>query len=163
MTDHELDAFEQQLRQVKPAKLPEEFVTRLRTTEPKLVAILESKPVAPAFPEYLRMLRMSLRWLIPATAMAVAVMLAWQGSQPSAQRPRGSGAAPATMKADDVKIDQRLVSSFDTVARLPGGEPVRFRCENWMDQIVLSDKSRGLVVENSRPRLEVVPVGFETY
>jgi len=163
MTDHELDAFEQQLRQVKPAKLPEEFATRLRTTEPKLVAGPEAKPVTAAFPEYLRMLRMSLRWLIPATAMAVAVIVAWQGSQPSAQRPRGSVTAPATMKADDVKIDRRLVSSFDTVARLPGGEPVRFRCENWMDQIVLSDKSRGLVVENSRPRLEVVPVGFETY
>jgi hypothetical protein len=163
MTEHEINEFEQQLRQVKPAKLPEEFATRLRTTEPKLVAGPEAKPVTAAFPEYLRMLRMSLRWLIPATAMAVAVMVAWQGSQPSARHPRGSGAAPATMKADDVKIDRRLVSSFDTVARLPGGEPVRFRCENWMDQIVLSDKSRGLVVENSRPRLEVVPVGFETY
>jgi hypothetical protein len=67
------------------------------------------------------------------------------------------------LRADDVKIDQRLVSSFDAVARLPGGEPVRFRCENWMDQTVVSDKSRGLVVENSRPRFEVVPVGFETY
>jgi hypothetical protein len=55
------------------------------------------------------------------------------------------------------------MSSFDAVARLPGGEPVRFRCENWMDQVVLSDKSRGLVVENRKPRVEVVAMGYETY
>jgi len=163
MTDHELEEFERQLRQTKPAKLPEDFAVRLLAAEPKLKASVVSKPVAQAFPDYLRTLRLSLRWLIPATAMAVAVMVAWHGSLPSARRLPGVGAAPAMMKADDVKIDQRLVSSFDAVARLPGGEPVRFRCENWMDQIVLSDKSRGLVIENSRPRVEVVPVGFETY
>ena len=72
-------------------------------------------------------------------------------------------AANPAMKADDVKIDQRLVSSFDAVARLPGGEPVRFRCENWMDQMVLKDSSKGWVVNNRQPRFEVVPVGFETY
>ena len=163
MTDHELEEFEQQLRQTRPAKLPEDFAARLLAVEPKPDTGIAPKPAAPSFPDYVRTLRLSLRWLIPATAMAVAVMVAWQGSLPSAHRPLGSGAGPSTMKADDVKIDQRLVSSFDAVARLPSGEPVRFRCENWVDQIVLSDKSRGLVVENSRPRFEVVPVGFETY
>ncbi|MEI9863799.1 MAG: hypothetical protein WDN00_04445 [Limisphaerales bacterium] len=163
MTDHELEEFERQLRQTKPARLPETFTARLLAAEPEPSAQVVSEPVAPAFPDYLRTLRLSLRWLIPATAMAVAVMMAWHGSLPSARRLPGAGATPATMKADDVKIDQRMVSSFDAVARLPGGEPVRFRCESWVDQITLSDKSRGLVVENSRPRLEVVPVGFETY
>ncbi len=128
MIDHELEEFERQLRQTRPARLPEDFAARLLVAEPKWKTSVVSKPVATGFPDYLRMLRMSLRWLIPATAMAVAVMVAWQGSLPSAHRPLGSGAAPAMMKADDVKIDQRLVSSFDALARLPGGEPVRFRC-----------------------------------
>ena len=106
---------------------------------------------------------------VPATA--AAVMLAWHGSQPFASRPSLSAPASQTgivaaaplLKADEVKIDQRLVSSFDAVARLPSGEPVRFRCENWMDEFVLSDKSRGVVVENRKPRFEVLPVGYETY
>ena len=76
---------------------------------------------------------------------------------------KSAGIIAPLLKADDVKIDQRLVSSFDAVARLPGGEPVRFRLENWMDQVVLSDKSRGLVVEDRKPRLEVVAMGYETY
>ena len=163
MTEHESENFERQLRRTRPARLPASFAARLLAAEPKPSAGVESAPPAPSTADYLRTLRRSLRWLIPATAMAVAVMLAWQGSQPSAHRSMGSGAAPATMKADDVKLDQRLVSSFDAVARLPGGEPVRFRCENWMDQVVLSDKSRGLVVENRKPRIEVVAMGYETY
>jgi hypothetical protein len=71
--------------------------------------------------------------------------------------------AVTPLKADDVKIDQELVSSFDTVARLPGGEPVRFRCNQWLDEITLSNKAQGLVLQERTPRLEIVTVGFETY
>jgi hypothetical protein len=62
-----------------------------------------------------------------------------------------------------VQIDQALVWSFDAVARLPSGEPIRFRCREWMDQVVLSDRDRGVVFEQRAPRVEVVPVRFETY
>jgi hypothetical protein len=170
MTDHELDAFEQQLRRTKPAKPPEDFAARLGAAEPKKIRV-ESEVIAPSIPVFFRNLRLSLRWLIPTTAVAVAGVVAWQGSQPfvgsppnldPASRANGNAEGPL-IKADDVKVNQQLVSSFDAVARLPDGEPVRFRCENWMDQVVVSDKTRGLVVENSRPRVEVVPVGFETY
>jgi hypothetical protein len=67
------------------------------------------------------------------------------------------------LKADNVEIDRKLLTSFDAVARLPGGEPVRFRCREWVDQVVLRDSRRGVVVEQRTPHLEVVPVGFETY
>lgn len=72
-------------------------------------------------------------------------------------------AAATPLKADSVQIDRQLVASFDAVARLPGGEPIRFRCREWVDEVVLQDKARGLVVEQRAPRLEVIPVRFETY
>lgn len=66
-------------------------------------------------------------------------------------------------KANVVRVDQALVSSYDAVAQLPSGEPVRFRCRKWMDDVVMKDKSHGLVIEQSIPRVEVIPVRFETY
>jgi hypothetical protein len=171
MTDREQEKFELQLRRTKPARPPEDFTARLLAAEPKVRAGVKSAPFVRPVPNFLRMVRQSLRWLIPATAVVLAVTVAWHRSLPFVSRssisapgsPTGTGAATTLLKADDVKINQRLMSSFDAVARLPGGEPVRFRCENWMDQVVLSDKSRGLVVENSKPRIEVVAMGFETY
>lgn len=168
MTEHELENFERQLRRTKPASPPENFTTRLRAAEPTANAGVESGAAAPSIADFSRRLRLALRWLLPASAVALAVLVAWHERQPfgsgpaSGSRTSESAASPL-LKADDVQIDQRLVSSFDAVARLPGGEPVRFRCENWMDQVVVSDKASGLMVENSKPRFEVVAMGFETY
>jgi hypothetical protein len=67
------------------------------------------------------------------------------------------------LKADDVQIDEQLVSTFDAVAPLPSGEPVRFRCRQWLDEVVLRDSKRGVEVTRRVPRVEVVPVSFETY
>ena len=67
------------------------------------------------------------------------------------------------MKADNIEIGKELVSSFDAVATLPSGEPVRFRCQQWRNKVVVDDKKQGLLVENWQPRVVVVPVGFETY
>jgi hypothetical protein len=166
MTDLEQENFESQLRRTKPATPPEDFAARLLAAEPKAGVGVESEPSVPQIPDFLRMLRRTLRWLIPATAVALVTMFVWHGSRQAGSVTNsrtGAVAAASLLKADDVKIDQKLVSSFDAVARLPGGEPVRFRCENWMDQVVLSDKSRGLRVEDSKPRFEVVAMGFETY
>jgi hypothetical protein len=49
------------------------------------------------------------------------------------------------------------------VAQLPNGEPVRFRCREWRDDVVVRDPGRGLVIERSTPRLEVVPISVETF
>jgi hypothetical protein len=168
MTEHEEDNFERQLRRTKPAKPPEDFTARLMAAEPKPKIGVESAPFVAPIPDFLQTLRLSLRLLIPATALALMITLVWHEIRPfdgqsAISMHANTGAAVPLLKADDVKIAQRLVSSFDAVARLPGGVPVRFRCQNWMDQVVLSDKSHGLVVENSKPRYEVIAMGIETY
>jgi len=170
VTDQELEKFEQQLRRSQPAKPPELFTARLLAAEPHTEDSLDSMEAAPPVslvPGYMRMLRQSLRWLIPATAVALGALVIWRGNLPTTGRPAGPEAnnptASPALTANDVKIDQQLISSFDAVTTLPSGEPVRFRCENWMDQVVLSDKSRGLIVENRQPRFEVVAMGFDTY
>ena len=71
--------------------------------------------------------------------------------------------AQTTLKADTVEIAREWVGSFDAVARMPGGEPVRFRCREWTDAVVWRDSAHGIVVEQRTPRLEVVPVSFDTY
>jgi hypothetical protein len=103
--------------------------------------------------------------LAAAGAAVAAALLVWwpfrpENRQPS--RPLVPAAEPA-LKADDVEIDQQLVAAFDAVARLPDGQPIRFRCREWADAVVLTDTARGLVIEQRTPRLEVVPVSFETY
>ena len=164
MSDSELEQFEKQLRQTRPAAPPEDFLARLRAAQPLAKSELKCDEGVSTAQDFLPALRQWLRWLVPVSAVAVAAVIAWRGSfnfLPGSQSI--AEADVPVLKADDVKIDQRLVSSFDAIARLPGGEPVRFRCENWVDQTVLSDKARGLVVENSKPRVEVVAMGVETY
>ena len=110
--------------------------------------------------------RLLLRWLAPATAVAGVLALIVLGPSGHGNREHGKQAAAAdkqALKADDVEFDQQLVAAFDAVARMPDGQPVRFRCREWTDEVVLRDSARGIVVEQRTPRLEVVPVSFETY
>jgi hypothetical protein len=92
--------------------------------------------------------------------MLVISAILWRANLPAGRRPE---LASTPVKADDVRIDQQLVSTFDAVALLPTGEPVRFRCREWMDEVVLRDSRRGVEVARRVPRVEVVPVRFETY
>jgi hypothetical protein len=108
-----------------------------------------------------------LRFLVPAAAVALLTLLLWhRGLQrenaPITKHDRARSPAPVA-RVDDVKIAEDLVSSFDTVARLPDGEPVRFRCRQWVDKVTLSDNAHGIVLEQRTPRMEIIPVGFETY
>lgn len=168
MSDNEQDKFQTELRRIKPAVPPETLTARLRTEKPPAKASwMEVSRSGTRPPQLLWWLR----WLIPATAAVVVAAAIWRGGSPSTSRPPIPAASseinaaldsPA-LRADDVQIGQELVSSFDAVARLPGGEPVRFQFQQWMDEVILSDTSQGLVVESRSPRFEVVPVGFETY
>jgi CheY-like chemotaxis protein len=164
MNDREHELFEAELHRLKPAEPPEEFMARLAAAQPmpRAQPNVRSRPARQ--PDVWRVL---LRWLAPAMAAAavVAALLVCQPSKPEARRPSPpviASAKPA-LKADDVEIDRQLVAGFDAVARMPDGEPVRFRCREWMDSVVLRDSARGVEVEQRTPRLEVVPVGFETY
>ena len=123
-------------------------------------------PVAPETVRAVRTRRVAswlplvLRWLAPAAAVLVVGAIVWRANLPAGRPPQ---TASAPVRADDVQIDQQLVSTFDTVATLPSGEPVRFRCREWMDEVVLRDSRRGVEVARRVPRVEVVPVRFETY
>jgi|GEM_PF-2395115 len=170
MTDHEQEDFELQLRKTKLAQPPAAFTAGLLSAVSRAKTPAEVEPAGLIMADYLRILFRSLRWLAPATVVLLVVVMLWRSDVPSGHGPaevlpsrQGSAAVTPLLKADEVKIDQQLVSSFDAVARLPGGEPVRFRCENWMDQVVLSDKAHGVIAENRHPRFEVVALGFETY
>jgi membrane-associated protease RseP (regulator of RpoE activity) len=165
VTEREQQEFEATLRRTRPVKLPEELRSRLLAAAPPKKARSATPWPALAVLGWLRVLRLAL----PAAAVvAIAAVVVWRNaltSRKGASDGKSSAAifAAAPLKADDVKIDQELVSSFDTVARLPGGEPVRFRCNQWLDEITLSNKAQGLVLQERTPRLEIVTVGFETY
>ncbi len=168
MTEHEQNWFETELRQIRPRELPEEFQARLGNLEVSVAAPASAgRSPAPASPPVFALL---LRWLLPATALVLTFAAIRYGDRPGVLQPStGEGPQVATafetepLKPDSIEIGKELVSSFDAVATLPGGEPVRFRCQTWMDQVVVNDKSRGLFVENRSPRVVVVPVGFESY
>jgi len=178
LNDNELERLEAELQSVRPAVPPLDFMRRLKTEVPALVAerrvqVAPATPSAraeiPVEPEMVRAseagvwsswLPLVLRWLAPAVAVVVLGAIVWRANLP-ASRPSQTASDP--VRADDVQIDQQLVSSFDTVATLPSGEPVRFRCREWMDEVVLRDSRRGFEVARRVPRVEVVPVSFETY
>jgi hypothetical protein len=170
VTDHEQAAFEAELRRVRLAKPPKKLMLRLHASRPPEQArFSEVHRSGPPISDLLKLLR----WLTPAAAALVLVAaVIWRSERPSTSRTEAAtkdsdrsqtGNAPTALKADNVRIDQALVSSFDAVARLPSGEPVRFRCQKWMDQVAFSDKAQGFVITNRTPRFEVVAVGFETY
>ena len=154
----DLDRFEKELRSLRPARPPAELIERLRELEPALAVPASGGNTQWHWAHLLR-------WLVPATAVLLAAGFVWfKHSQPRTQHgPSLAVTVPPALKADTVQIDEQLVGAFDAVGRLPNGEPVRFHCREWMDNVVLRDKTRGVVIEQRSPRVEVVPVRFETY
>lgn len=171
MNDHDLDRFEQELQALKPGRPPKEFANRLslavtngiRALNPEAEKISEVRRTH--FSQLAAQVRFHLRWLAPATVVVLASIAVLRSDLlgPRHTMPGTAAVLTPALKADDVRIDSTLVSSFDAVASLPDGEPVRFRCEEWMDEVQLKDTSRGLVYNQRVPRVTVVPVCFETY
>jgi len=166
MNENEVERYEAELRGNSPAPLPEDFMARLRVARPVPTSAVRvvTKPAWPGV----------WRWAAPALAAAVAGLLVVQAHQPGRAKegplalvtdnlPRRDRARTGGLKADYVEVDHELVSSFDLVATLPSGEPVRFRCRQWRDQLVVTDRTNGVEIEQDIPRVEVVPVRFETY
>ena len=140
MNDNDLERIEAQLRNVSPARPPATFLQRLKSETPVLVAERRAhttlahqpaQPVKSAAPETVRAseaatwsswVSLVMRWLIPAAATLVVGAVIWRVNLPAA---RGPEISSTPVKANDVRIDQQLVSTFDTVAQLPSGEPVR--------------------------------------
>jgi hypothetical protein len=157
--DHDL--FEAELRRLKPARLPDPLRARLEDPPPKAPAQNEVRRPsrAPGSGGWLW-----LRWLAPATmaVLAVLVVVSQGGHHRNTSPPAISPSVPS-LRADQVEIDRQLVDSFDTVAQLPDGEPVRFRCQQWVDAITLRDSASGVEVVERTPRIKVVPVSFAVY
>ncbi len=155
MNDHERDRYEAELRRMTPAPAPVEFMARLRAAKPVPAAVkTASRKLAWDGVSWWKILG----WATPALAAALSVLLF---VTPRVAQPAKSGGGLRV--ADDVKVDHQLVTSFDVVATLPDGQPVRFRCHRWNDQMVVTDKRSGLEIEQSNPRVVVTPVRFETY
>ena len=159
MNDCEHELFEAELRRLKPAEPPEELMSRLAANLPgrSQHPVTRVRPAQPPI-----MWWALLRWLAPGLmgAVAVAVMLMpWTKPPPHAAVVNVNPAA----RTNNVEIDRQLVAAFDTVARMPDGEPVRVRCREWMENVILRDPAQGVEVERRTPHFEIAPVGFEIY
>jgi len=109
-------------------------------------------------------LRLWFRRLAPATVALLAVLVVvFQGGTHRNPAPPDISVPVPALKADQVEIDQQLLSSFDTVAEMPDGEPVRMRVNQWMDEVTLRDSASGVEVVQRTPRVKVVPVSFAVY
>jgi hypothetical protein len=155
------DSFETELSSLRPAKPSREAMDQL---ERNLSPALSNASSLPASAPRRRGLNWIL-WLVPAAAAAaVGILLFGRWAAVSIKPlPTGESVSQPGLRADKVEIDRQLMTNFDAIAQLPSGEPVRFRCEQWMDKVRLRDSAAGLVVERSTPRLEIRPVRFETY
>jgi hypothetical protein len=162
MNTPEIDGFEAELRRLAPARPPQVLAQRL-------LALAPHAPTAPLVVAPPRAcFRPGWSWLrlgVPTAAAAALVLwlgTRWFAAPPQPQPPVTTAPARPVLEADGIEFDHHLVAAYDAVAEMPGGEPVRFRCREWMDGVVLRDSIRGLVLEERRPRFEAVPVRFET-
>jgi hypothetical protein len=165
MNDDEL--FEAELKQLKPAQPPAQFLERL-TTAP-IHAPERTRVSQTGWKRFLNLWfsRPAGRWFAPASALAIgfgSLLLLRLTSLPTKPpSPQPFHATQTPLKANNVEIDHRLLASFDAIARLPDGAPVRLRCRQWTDQVRVVDSSGDVVIEQTKPRLEIIPVKFETY
>jgi hypothetical protein len=162
MSDLDPESLEQELGKLRPAKPPQELMQRMSAAAP--IARRQSLPVR--F-EWFSSWRVGLGWAGAATA-GILVLIGMNYHAPHREPVHDQvhlalKPATASLIADKVEINQQLLTSFDAVAQLPDGEPVRLRCREWLDAVVLRDSARGVVIERHAPRLEVVPVRFEIY
>ncbi len=160
--DHEF--VEAELRRLKPAEPPKDFMARLAEIPRAAPAppARHCESVSPAN-SWLHLLR----WLAPATAVVALVLaaLVWlpPRTDPEPGGPVPDQAARSVLKPDDVQIGRQWIAAYDALAQMPGGEPVRVRCQEWMDEVVLRDSARGVQIEQRTPRLEIVSVSLDTF
>ena len=168
MKDFSPEQFEAWLQRQKPATPPADLLKKLTAAEPDLgpVAAARSPRASESVGSAWRGFWIRLGWwLAPATVLVIVSLVLIRAHMGSGGQPRKTDLLANTpaVKADDIEIQSELISSFDTVARLPSGEPVRYRCREWVDEVTVRDRDRGLMVEKRSPRVEVIPVRFETY
>ena len=148
------------LRQIRPAAPPSDLLMRLGATKPVPRAVPAALPSAAFQWRPLLALWRGLMHGAPAAAVLLLVWLAWH---PVGRPARWSPTASAGTSSNAVQVGHSLLASFDTVAQLPGGAPVRFRCREWQDKVTIHDAANGMEVTQTTPRVEIFPIRFETY
>ncbi len=175
MNEFDPELFEAELRKLRPARPPADLMARLAEAQPatwdQAPAVVEPPPRAsisqPSALDPQPLWTLLLRWLGPAAA-AAALLAALLVALPHSKRPNEPAKVAGVPKktasnTGEVEIDRQLVALFDAVAQLPSGQPVRFRCRQWDDEVVFRDPKTGVEIERRTPRLEVVPVSLEVY
>jgi hypothetical protein len=163
MINHDPNDLEAELSRFQPAQLPSELRARLLAAQPNSAPENAAHSVG-----YRAMLlsRIFRWWPAPAAAAALALLLAgaiWF-RMPTIDRPEPAVAQNRpVLRADEVQIERHLIAAYDSIASLPDGEPVRFRCWEWIDEIMVRDTAQGILIHQRIPRFEAVPVQFEIY
>jgi hypothetical protein len=152
------DRIEASLRRISPAAPPPELLARLRAARTACPPTPVAPPPAASRWTQLQMLWRALSVGAPAAALLLLLWLAWAPAPIT-----GNSALAAKRGTDAVQVGHSLVASFDTIAQLPGSAPVRLRCREWQDNIVIHDPVHGVEVTQTTPRVEVIPIRFETY
>jgi hypothetical protein len=168
---NEPEVFEKELASLKPAQLPQDFAAdlsrKLARLQPEAGSLLRvGVPTGSFFSGWLR-------WAIPLAAaiILIAALPLYRAANSRAKSRQNPVVAEKTtstptvsvLKPDSIVINQQLVGNFDAVTRLPDGVPVRIQCQEWMDEVKLRDPTRGVWVEQRKPRLEIVRASYEIY
>ena len=153
MSDFDPSQLEAELRALAPAQPPRRLLNKT----------LER--LSPSQVEHSRWdWRDALSWLIPAFGIGLIAVLVLFLPSAWVRRPATPLAtANTSVKADPIEVDHELLANYDAVGRLPDGRPVRFHCAQWVDKVSFSDAAAGFRIERTTPRLEIVPIDFETY
>lgn len=161
MMQEEQDRLETAWRQIRPAAAPPELLARLRAARPVQPAVVPTPTHAPSTWQQLRTAWRALTVAAPTAAVLLLIWFAWAPGLTI--KPLLPGAITGNSAPDNVQEGHSLVATFDTIARVPGGAPVRLRYREWQDNIVIHDRAHGMEITQSTPRIEVIPVRFETY
>jgi hypothetical protein len=160
MTDPELDLWEQELQRLRPAPLPQTLEARVRAT---ISPDLHDSPPPAASHNFAPRCSWLITWVLPAAAAVAFAVFCWIRFIPAHRPITNTASAASAFSADRVEIDRQLIGSFEGLAELPGGKPLRFRCYDWMDHIRVRDSARGIVFEKDEPYREIVPVRYDHY
>ena len=158
MKEPQFETLEAELRSLLPAEPPAELVERLMAARPLPVKAPNVRHRAPRFTW-----GDVLHWLMPATAVAALVIGGVVLLMPAAPKSPAGVASVRSAPEETVEIDRQLLASYDAIAQLASGEPVRFHCQEWDEKVTVRDPVRGIAIERRIPRLEVTPVSLETY
>jgi hypothetical protein len=160
MSLQDWEAMEKELQRLDPAPLPGPFHRRLGSARPG-TAGASTPRLSPRMPSNPLDWSVFWKWALPATAMLALVIL---GLHRLGQPPKPDFVRPVKLSgltADQVEIDRQLVNAFEGLAQLSDGQPLRFRCYDWVEHIRVRDSTQGVVFERNEPHREIIPVRYD--